>query len=182
MGETRTPDKVLKILAGFSQDEEALHWALARAEADWGKHAISSAIFQFVETDYYTASMGSPLLKTFWAFEIPGAPEDLAHWKQQTNQWEIDFTQAHVRDVVRPINLDPGYLTLGKLVLASTKDHAHRIYLHSGIFAEVTLGYRNRKWQPWEWTYPDYRREDVQSFFDQCRDYLRNTLLPSTVR
>ena len=50
-------------------------------------------------------------------------------------------------------------------MLASTKDHAHRIYLGDGIYAEVTLAYRQRQWQPLEWTYPDYRRDDYQEFF-----------------
>jgi hypothetical protein len=59
-------------------------------------------------------------------------------------------------------------------VLASTKDHAHRIYLRDGIFAEVTLVFRHRKWQPLEWTYPDYRRDDYQQFFTQCREWLLN--------
>ena len=126
--------------------------------------------------------MGSPLLKTFWAFERPADAGELAPWKQQTNAWELDFARSREGDVVRPLNLDPGYLTLGKLVLASTKDHAHRIYLQAGIYAEVTLGYRNRRWHNWEWTYPDYRRQDVQAFFDACRDYLRKTLLPATLR
>jgi hypothetical protein len=71
------------------------------------------------------------------------------------------------------LNLDPGYITQAKLVLASTKDHAHRIYLADGIFAEVTLSYKHRRWQPHEWTFPDYRRDDYQAFFTQCRDYLR---------
>ena len=74
----------------------------------------------------------------------------------------------------RHLNLDRGYLTPAKLVLASTKDHAHRIYLRDGIFAEVTLVYRQRKWQPLEWTYPDYRRDDYQAFFTQCREWLLN--------
>lgn len=182
MGKSRESDKVLRILAAFSRDEDALRWAVTRAEEYWGKHALASSVFQFIETDYYTASMGRPLLKAFWAFESPASPADLANWKQQTNLWETEFAQSHRTDVVRPLNMDPGYLTLGKLVLASTKDHAHRIYLHSGIYAEVTLGYRNRKWHNWEWTYPDYRREDVQAFFHMCREYLRTTLLPNATR
>ena len=182
MGEARTPDIVLRILAAFSQDAEALQLAAERAEADWGKRALCSLVFPFVETDYYAASMGSPLLKTFWAFERPANAEDLVHWKQQTNHWELDFAESIQSGVIRPLNLDPGYLTLGKLVLASTKDHAHRIYLHSGIYAEVTLTYRNRNWRHWEWTYPDYRRPDVQAFFEQCRNYLHKTLLPRSIR
>ena len=73
----------------------------------------------------------------------------------------------------RPLNLDPGYLTSAKLVLASTKDHAHRIYLSRGIYAEVTLHYQDRGWQHHEWTFPDYRRADYQEFFTHARDHLR---------
>ena len=79
--------------------------------------------------------------------------------------------------VARPLNLDPGYLTEAKLVLASTKDHAHRIYLSQGIYAEVTLSYRRGRWRHHDWTYPDYQRGDYQAFFDQCRDYFRRCVL-----
>ena len=61
-------------------------------------------------------------------------------------------------------------------MLASTKDHAHRIYLHSGIYAEVTLYYKEKHWNASPWTYPDYRRDDYQAFFMQCRDVLRRQL------
>jgi hypothetical protein len=70
------------------------------------------------------------------------------------------------------LNLDPGYLTAAKLVLASTKDHAHRIYLRGGVYAEVTLNFRAGQWQMLPWTYPDYRRDDYQSFFTTCRELL----------
>jgi hypothetical protein len=65
-------------------------------------------------------------------------------------------------------------LTEAKLVLATTKDRDHRLYLGRGIFAEVTLYYqRTAGWQTREWTYPDYRSAAYQAFFQQCRDYLR---------
>jgi hypothetical protein len=69
----------------------------------------------------------------------------------------------------RPVNIDPGYITAAKLVLASTKDHAHRIYLGQGIFAEITLMYRHGRWEAHEWTFPDYRRGDYHAFFTQAR-------------
>lgn len=59
----------------------------------------------------------------------------------------------------RTVNLDPGMLTLGRLILASTKDNAQRIPLRDGIYAEITLLYRKGGWQPLPWTYPDYRSE-----------------------
>ena len=65
-----------------------------------------------------------------------------------------------------------GAVPLAKLVLASTKDHSHRLYMADGIYAEITLHYKSRQWQPRDWTYPDYRRVDYQAFFTQAREYL----------
>jgi hypothetical protein len=92
--------------------------------------------------------------------------------KRQTNDWELEYARQGGHAEPRPLNLDPGYLTLAKLVLASTKDHAHRLYLARGIYAEVTLSYKDRQWQPHPWTFPDYRRVDYQAFFDRCRNLL----------
>ncbi len=67
-------------------------------------------------------------------------------------------------------------VTQGKLILASTKNHAHRIYLSNGIYAELTLQYRDKRWQKLPWTYPDYCQDEYHEFFKDCRDYLRNRL------
>ncbi len=69
----------------------------------------------------------------------------------------------------RLINIDPGYVDLAKLVLASTKDYAHRIYLRKGIFAEITLSYRGNSFSPNDWTYPDYRSAEYIGIFNQIR-------------
>jgi hypothetical protein len=89
----------------------------------------------------------------------------------------VSSRHADGPSVARPLNLDPGYLTEAKLVLASTKDHAHRIYLSQGIYAEVTLSFRRGHWRHHDWTYPDYRRDDYHAFFTQCRDYFRRCVL-----
>ncbi|MDD5512405.1 MAG: DUF4416 family protein [Candidatus Omnitrophica bacterium] len=73
----------------------------------------------------------------------------------------------------RSINIDPGYLDMAKLVLATTKDFCHRIYLGSGIFGEVTLVYRKDSFQPWEWTYPDYRSREYIETFNRIREIYR---------
>jgi hypothetical protein len=97
----------------------------------------------------------------------------VGRWKQQTGGWEGEYAQLARHAEPRPLNLDPGYITLAKLVLASTKDHAHRIYLGAGMFAEVTLYFKGGQWLPREWTFPDYRRSDYQRFFLQVRERLR---------
>jgi hypothetical protein len=56
------------------------------------------------------------------------------------------------------------------MVLATTKDYSHRIYLGQGIYAEVTLRYRRGAFHPWEWTYPDYGSPRYLEIFAHIRD------------
>ena len=164
---------VLPILAAFSRHEAALEWGCRRAAEYWGTVALASPRFEFRETEYYTASMGPELTKCFWAFEPLRDPGELSEWKRQTISWEAEYAALGNHAEARPLNLDPGYITLAKVVLASTKDHAHRIYLGHGIFAEVTLYFKDRQWQPRDWTFPDYRRPDYHEFFLAARQLLR---------
>jgi hypothetical protein len=174
MGQIQPPLPVLLIVAASSRYEPALDWARSQCESQLGTLSHVSEPFDFTETDYYAATMGDKLKKQFFAFERLIDPADLPAIKRRTNEWEAMYAALNRHPEPRPLNLDPGYITLAKLVLASTKDHAHRIYLHDGIHAEITLMYRQRKWQPLEWTYPDYRRDDYQRFFTQCRQWLLN--------
>ncbi|MCI0332127.1 MAG: DUF4416 family protein [Planctomycetes bacterium] len=165
---------MLQVIAVTSRYDEALKAALEAEAECYGPVALVSEAYRFTETEYYTATMGPDLRKQFLAFQWLMDPGNLAYVKRQTNEWEALYASMGRHPEPRPVNLDPGYITPAKLVLASTKDHAHRIYLRDGIYAEITLTYRQRKWQPMEWTYPDYRRDDYQKFFTQCRDWLLN--------
>jgi hypothetical protein len=174
MGEISAPAPVLSIIAVSSRYDAALGWACERSVGCFGTLALASDSFDFAETNYYRPTMGADLKKQFLAFDRLIDPASLASIKQQTNVWEAEYAALQHHSEPRPLNLDPGYITPAKLVLASTKDHAHRIYLADGIYAEITLSYKHRNWQPMEWTYPDYRRADYQQFFTQCRDRLLN--------
>jgi hypothetical protein len=186
MGQPLPPFPALLVLTAFSRHRTALDWAKARAAAEWGPVPLQSTAFAFDETDYYRKSMGADLKKVFWVFERAFDPADLADVKRLTNAWEAEYAslarqgRAMASDgsaigEPRPLNLDPGYLTAAKLVLASTKDHAHRIYVRDGIFAEVTLFYRHGRWEHHEFTFPDYRRADYHEFFCRAREYLKTT-------
>ncbi len=174
MGSVRPVRPVLLVVAVFSRHEEAIAWAQKRLEEHFGPVALESPVFEFEQTDYYQSSMGRGLKKQFFAFEHLIDPARLPEIKLLTNTWEEQLAQGRRFPEPRPVNIDPGYLELGKLVLASTKDHAHRIYLSQGIYAEVTLHYlRNQGWTPWPWTFPDYRRKEYHEFFLQCREFYR---------
>jgi len=172
MGEPNPHSPALLLLAAFSRYEEALEWAKGRAETAWGPIELTSPVFQFSETEYYASSMGTNLRKIFFAFLQPFDPANLVDVKLLTNSWEEEYAKLGRHPEPRGLNLDPGYITLGKLILASTKDFAHRIYLNRGIYAEVTLYYKHHRWQHHDYTFADYRREDYQRFFTLCRQAL----------
>jgi hypothetical protein len=125
-------------------------------------------------TDYYTAEMGGGLSRVFF---IPGRLIDrrqLASIKRQTILWEEQFAEHGKRRV----NLDPGYLSEGQLVLASTKDFFHRIYLDQGIYAEVTLYYKHNEFHNLPWTYPDYATEEYKKILKEIRAEYQKQLEP----
>jgi hypothetical protein len=173
MATTAIHRPVLLLLAAFSRYPEAIEWGRKMAEVAWGRVALSSDSFDHCETNYYEATMGPDLKKAFFAFESLVAPAQLVEFKETTNRWEIEYQQLGRHPEPRPLNLDPGYLTEAKLILASTKDRDHRIYLDRGIYAENTLFFHRGAWEPRPWTYPDYRRPDYHQFFGRCRDFLR---------
>lgn len=170
MAEPRLQMPVMLVVAAFSRHPEALAWAQQRLEPAFGPVATISPAFRFNQTDYYAATMGTGLCKQFLAFDQLIDPVELASIKLQTNRLEQELASTGGYSEPRPLNLDPGLLTLGKFQLATTKDQAHRIYLRDGIFAEVTLHFRAGAWEPWPWTYADYRDVSVRAFLKEVRE------------
>jgi hypothetical protein len=120
--------------------------------------------------------MGGDLRKQFLAFHDLITPERLPEIKLHTNALEREMTQTGRYPEARPINIDPGYLQLGKFLLATTKDQGHRIYLRDGIYAEVTLRFTAGAFEPWPWTYADYRQPGVLAFLQEVRAYYHDRL------
>ncbi len=158
MAEPRPPVPVLLVTAIFSRHADALSFARTQLEQTYGAVEKSSPVFVFDQTDYYADEMGSDLLKQFIAFHDLITPERLPEIKLHTNALEREVAHSGRYPETRPINIDPGYLQLGKFLLATTKDQGHRIYLRDGIFAEVTLRFTAGAFEPWPWTYADYRQ------------------------
>ncbi|HRX81541.1 MAG TPA: DUF4416 family protein [Pirellulaceae bacterium] len=173
MGAITEPRPVLLLLGVFSRYDAALDWARQTAEANWGPIALASQVFSFNDTAYYEKTMGTDLKKTFFAFERLIDPPALIDIKHVTNDLEEQYRVDHDHPEARPLNLDPGYVTEAKLVLATTKDRDHRLYLGRGIFAEVTVHFCRGAWLTHPWTYPDYQSAGYHEFLTQCRDYLR---------
>jgi hypothetical protein len=163
------------LAAVFGNEPAALQWARQKMEQHWGVVGLTSPVFEHAETSYYAAEMGHPLVKQFFVVDCLWDAANLARCKLQTNQWEAELADSRLFAQARPVNIDPGYMVLSKLVLASAKDRAHRIYLRDGIYAEECL-YYVAGWQSRAWTYPDYQRADFQNFFTTVRERLKQLI------
>ncbi|UCE18097.1 MAG: DUF4416 family protein [Gemmatimonadota bacterium] len=170
MGKVKHPPKAKLIIAVTVTAEELFEEVHRTLQVHFGPVDLESSIYPFTFTDYYQGEMGSALVKKIFSFERLFDKSELAAIKIQTNGIEEQFTVLVGDKRKRRTNLDPGFVTDSKLVLASTKNFSHRIYIGQGIFAEVTLRYlRKSGFEPLEWTYPDYRTDLARNFFADAR-------------
>ncbi|MHC9539675.1 MAG: DUF4416 family protein [Vulcanimicrobiota bacterium] len=170
MGRVRAVTPV-KLIVGMIGNEEALfQQALAPLQIRCGPVDYQSDFIPFTFTQYYEKEMGSSLVRKFFSFENLVDPILLPGIKLAANTIEEELSLDSGEVKRRKINIDPGYVALSKLVLATTKERAHRIYIGEGIYAEVTLQYQEKSFCPWYWTYPDYRTRQYISIFNHIRE------------
>jgi hypothetical protein len=167
MGKITEPPPVKLIVSMFTGDETLLAVARGALVNRFGPIDYQSDLLPFDYTDYYTREFGPGLLRQIVAFGNLIRAESLTEVKRTTNELELTWAMEGRRRV----NLDPGYVSLGKLVLATTKDYSHRIYLGQGIYAEVTLRYEHGHFRAWEWTYPDYASARYLEIFGEIRRF-----------
>ena len=140
-------------------------------EERFGKISYISPEIPFDFTDYYDEEMQGPIKRLFVAFENLTTPDKLAEAKVFTNELE----EQYAVDGNRRINLDPGIISVSNLILATTKNRAHRIAIGHDLYAEVTLIYHKKGWEAFSWTYADYKAEKVQEMLlDMRRHYLES--------
>jgi hypothetical protein len=174
MGEAHVPEKV-KLTAGLLAGDED-HFLLAQSELErtFGRIEHVSDTWPFWATHFYDDELGPSVVRRFVSFGTPFEMDCLAEVKLATNELELELTRRLSRPAGdRPVNIDPGYVTLASLVLATTKNRAHRIYLGRGIFAEVTLLYERGGWRALPWTYPDYAASTYHPFLSRVRQGLK---------
>lgn len=157
MSDPRPPDAVKLLVSIFSAEERLIGDAVGLLSERYGRADFVSAPLPFDYTDYYAKEFGGSLVRRFAAFERLIPPESLPEVKVWTNALEKRLSAAGQRRV----NIDPGYLALAHLILATGKGYAHRPYLRDGIYADLTLIYRGQSFHPLPWTYPDYAGDTV---------------------
>jgi len=175
MWEIENPKPVKLLIAVMAANDECLIAALDVIVAEFGTTDLVSDVWPFDQTDYYKSQTGPHILKQFASIDKLIDPGELAQIKHKTNRIEQEQAELlHKSGVVwpRPINLDPGIIEPSKLVLASTKNYSHRIYIGEQMYAEVTLTFHKGKWQPFPYTYPDYKQHGYHEFFSKVRNRL----------
>ena len=151
-------------------------------EEVFGSIELRSPVFDFVMTDYYEKEMGPILKKVFVSFNSMFDIAMLPDVKLKTNSIESFHAEISGDLIRRRVNIDPGYITLSKLILASTKDYSHRVYIGKGIYAEYTLRFIQGEFRPCETTYPDYQTQLSLGFFNDARALLKEKIDSSRLK
>jgi hypothetical protein len=134
--------------------------------------AEKTAVMAFTQSDYYAPEMGSGLARYLVLFLPLKEREELREIKVQTN----DIEQMFSREGRRPVNIDPGYIALEHVVLATTKGYSHRIYLGKGIYADLTLVFEKGTYCGLRWTYPDYGSQEFIGLLNGWREHYKGLL------
>ena len=156
------------IIGVIYHDEAVLSRALEILTSEFGEIDGCSEEFSFSRefSTYYDDEIGGEGLRRIYSFKQTVDPARQAAIKIRTNEIEAELSV----DGKRLINLDPGFINHGRLLLATTKKAGFRIPLSDGIYTEMTLFYARGQWHKLPWTYRDYQSERVQRFITKVRD------------
>jgi hypothetical protein len=169
MWELKEPEPVKLIIGILAADRRCLETAVEAVGGRFGKIDLQSEAWPFTQTGYYKEQTGGNILRQFVSLEDLIGPGELADVKHGTNGLEQELAVRLSAELPRPVNLDPGIIEPSKLVLATTKNYSHRIYIGKQMYAELTLIYDKGGWQSLPYTYPDYKLASYQDFFSKAR-------------
>jgi hypothetical protein len=172
MGHLRKVQQVKPVFGLIASSHTALENAVGAITAKWGNIDGKTDVVPFTFSKYYNQEMGEGLVRQWLSLEQLILPDALAQIKLDANSFE----DALLKNNKRTANIDPGYLGLSKLILASTKDFSHRIYVGNQVYEETTLIYRANKFWALPWSYADYQSEMAISFLTAARNRLLEQL------
>ena len=163
----------VKFICGFIYTTEEIYQNTKRyLEKRFGPTDFESERIDFNSTEYYYPEMGKPLSRRFLSFKKLRKPDQFVTIKLDCIKLEKKFAL----NLQRKINIDPGYINEAKLILTTTKDFAHRIYLGKGIYAEVTLTFIKDHFSETATTFPDYRTQKYKEIFFNIRKIYRQQI------
>jgi hypothetical protein len=163
--------KPVKLLFSIIYKQSSFDNIKLKLIESFGEMDFESEEMKFDKTDYYRAEMGDYLRRRFMAKKMLIKRDQLIDIKVLTNHLESETSKNDKRE----FNIDPGYLSHEHFVLATGKGYAHRPYLGKGVYADLTMIYRNNDFVNLEWTYPDYKGEEIKNIMTIIRNrYIEN--------
>ena len=167
MGELHDFEKEKLIIGVIYSDVEVYCDAIKMLIDKFGPIDAESERFSFSSefSTYYDGELGGEGQRVILSFRDNVDASEQAEIKTFTNSIEAKFSVAGNRK----INLDPGFINHGRLMLATTKNAGFRIPLSKGIYTELTLFWARGGWQKLPWTYRDYQSPKVQKFITEVR-------------
>ena len=172
MGAVSDFEKEKLIVGVIYNDMDIYRRAIDMLTEAFGEIEDESEHFSFSEefSDYYDEELGGRGMRVIFSFRDTVEPDRQAEIKKATNEMERILSE----DGRRLINLDPGFINHGRLMLATTKAAGFRIPLADGIYTELTLFWARGAWHKLPWSYRDYQSERVQKFITSVRSkYLK---------
>jgi hypothetical protein len=169
MGVPHLFEEPIIFIGSLFSDNNIFDEVFPRLKSNFGNILFQSSIQPWEFSDHYNKELGTPIYRNFVFFDRIIDPSTLPDIKLFTNSLEDIYSQSGRRR----INLDPGYLTLAKVVLASTKNYSHRIYIGKGIYAELALFHKNRQFISMPYTYNDYKDPTYIDLFMKVRNLLK---------
>ena len=167
MAKTCEFEKEKLIVGVIYHDTDIYDSAISILKSEFGEIDNTSEVFSFSKeySSYYDGELGGEGMRIILSFKETVDPSRQAEIKLFTNSIEEKFSF----DGKRRINLDPGFISHGRLLLATTKKTGFRIPLSDGIYSELTLFWARGAWHKLPWTYRDYQSERVQRFLTKTR-------------
>ena len=159
----KQPQKVKLFIGILSSDTKLFE--IIKKEFEYGEIDYESDVFDWNFTKYYNDELGENIKKKFMFFKKLINPEKIADIKIDTNKIEDKYK--------RKINLDPGYLTRSKVLLASAKDRSNKVYIKSGIYGDIVLIFKNKSFEPFPFTFKDFRTKEYIELFNKIRELIK---------
>ena len=172
MGAIRKIAKVKLIIGILSKDEKSFQDIRETLRNEFGEEELVLEPFDFKFTNYYIEEIGNAPKRAFLSYETLIDREKIPDIKLWTNDLELKIAEENKTPGLRPVNLDPGYMTMGQFFLATTKDQRQRVYVRDGIFVEPTLYFQDGHFHHFDWTYRDYQSETYIKYLEEVRKKL----------
>lgn len=157
----------------FSNKIDVMEEVIKELNNQYGLIDIKSSLMNFDQTNYYENEFGKNLKRLLIFFENLIAPEEIVDVKIKALNLENFYSENNKRLV----NIDPGYLTLSRVILTTGKDYTHRIYLCKGVYADLTYIFKKGEgYISLPWTYPDYASNEMKRYFLEARKVYKEQL------